>query len=579
MSEPTPDPAPAEPPPAADRPQDPLNDPIGAGIDFTDPNSPLAPFYASLSGILAVLVIGGAFALYGLLPMMHTDVWGHMAYGRWITENGRFPDREPLSPFTDQSATMYHQAWLSQVLYHGAYTWGRSGGGDDRVKQFAGGGELVRQLHVFAATGMLAALWFAFRRSADSAALAILGVLLVVAGGLIGLGLFRPQIFGQVLFAVFLAVVSRPTPSKAAVVAVPLLLAVWVNLHGSFAVGFAVLGLAWIGRVIEAVRAVERGRVKAVFTDTAVRRLTLAIVLGLGAVCLNPAGPRVYLSVLSFGSQPNLKTLQEWQPLDYSNPGTGYNLYIALCVLLLVLHVLAARPLRPTHYLFMAVFGLAPLFQQRMLTWWLLVSVWLMMPLLADVARRWKWELPRSVPSLRKTALAVVVAVPFLLLSPLFTWLAGGGPPPLNRVYVNATPLELAGVLANPAAKHSDRVQPLADVLTKGYAGKPLGPVFCSPEIGEFLLWRNIDAAPPVRYTHAHLFTEEHWLGCARASLGIGWWEFMDRYRVNLIAVEADLYPQLIEAVGKSDAWTVVLNEPSGPPRARLFVALRKEPK
>jgi hypothetical protein len=46
--------------------------------------------------------------------------------------------------------------------------------------------------------------------------------------------------------------------------------------------------------------------------------------------------------------------------------------------------------------------------------------------------------------------------------------------------------------------------------------------------------------------------------------------------KVNVIAVEADSHPQLVEAVSKSDRWKVVLNEKAGPPRAKLFVAVRK---
>jgi hypothetical protein len=424
---------------------------------------------------------------------------------------------------------------------------------------------------VFAAAGMLAALWVAFRRNADSGAIALVGVLLVVAGGVVALGLFRPQIFGQLLFAVCLALLSRPVPSKAAVVAIPLLLGVWVHLHGSFAVGFVLLGLTWVGRVIET----RRGAV----SDTGVWRLTLMMGLGLAAACVNPAGPAVYLNVLGFGGHANLKTLQEWQPITAGVNGPSLVVFGGLWAGVLALQVLARRWLRPVHYLVLAVFGLAPLLQQRMVTWWLLAGVWVLMPLTAGIAERWKWKLPRSVPSLRKTILAVLAAVPFLMLNPLFGWITGGSPPPPERVFVAATPRELAGALAAPTAKH-DRMQPLADVLRKDYAGRPVGPIFCSPEVGEFLLWRAIDGAPPVRFTHAHLFTEEHWSACERAGRGDGWEETFDRLGVNVVAVEPNYHAPLVDAMSKHPGWRVVLNEPSGrDPRARLFVAVRKEPR
>lgn len=553
-------------------PADPTDAPLGAGIDFTDPNSKLAPLYATFTGVLAVLVIGVAFALYSFLPLMHTDVWAHLAHGRWIAEHRQFPEHEPLSPFTDKSTPMYHQAWLSQVMYHGAWSWGQSLGGDDRAKRFAASGELVRELHVFAATAMLVALWVAFRRSSDSGAIAIAGVLLVAVGGFIAIGLFRPQVFGLLLFAVFLAILSRPVLSRAAVVAAPLLLVLWANLHGSFALGFALLGLGWLGRVIET----KRDAVK----DTGVRRLTLAILLGLVGVCLNPAGPMIYLNVLSFGGNPNLKTLQEWQPLWAGSNVPSFVVYAALWVPIVALHLLARARLRAVHYLALALFGLAPLVQQRLNTWWLVVGVWTLTPLIAAVARRWHWELPRSVPSLRKTILAVIAAVPFLLACPLFGWMTSGNPPPLERIYVAATPRELTAALADPGGKHGDRMKPLDDALrewAKSHPDQPLGPVLCSPEIGELLFWKSADGGPPpVRFTHAHLFPPDHWAACEAAEKGEGWQEFADKHGVNVIAVEPDSHPQLAEAVGKSERWKVALHEKAGPPRARLFVAVRK---
>jgi len=205
-----------------------------------------------------------------------------------------------------------------------------------------------------------------------------------------------------------------------------------------------------------------------------------------------------------------------------------------------------------------------------------------MMPLLSAVAGRWKLVWRRSTPSLRKTILAVLVTAPFLFLNPLVTWLTAGGPPEKNlpSSLTAGTPLELAGVLADPQGYSGERLKPLAEALKADYAGRTLGPVFCSPELGEFLFWRNIPGAPPVRYTHAHLFTPEHWMACQRAANGQGWSEWMDTLKVNVIAVEPDYYAPLVEAVGKSDGWKVVVHETGekGPrePRARLFIAVRK---
>src|SRR3954468_7281179 len=75
--------------------------PYGAGIDFTDPNSPLAPYYLKTVHLLAIAFLGVVFVLASHFPLWHTAVWGHMKSGRWRGEHGRIRDREPFCPWWD----------------------------------------------------------------------------------------------------------------------------------------------------------------------------------------------------------------------------------------------------------------------------------------------------------------------------------------------------------------------------------------------------------------------------------------------------------------------------------------------
>src|SRR5438105_2431036 len=89
------------------------DDSPGPGIDFTDPNAPLAPYYLQTSHVVAALFIMGIFLFYALFrPLWHSDFWGHLKFGQWIVEHGRLPDREPFSPFSDSSAPYVNFQWL-----------------------------------------------------------------------------------------------------------------------------------------------------------------------------------------------------------------------------------------------------------------------------------------------------------------------------------------------------------------------------------------------------------------------------------------------------------------------------------
>ncbi|HVS38939.1 MAG TPA: hypothetical protein VMS17_25500, partial [Gemmataceae bacterium] len=50
---------------------------LGAGIDFTDPHSPLAPLYLRTSGVVACAVLSVVFVIASIVPLWQSDVWGH----------------------------------------------------------------------------------------------------------------------------------------------------------------------------------------------------------------------------------------------------------------------------------------------------------------------------------------------------------------------------------------------------------------------------------------------------------------------------------------------------------------------
>src|SRR5579872_1425904 len=52
------------------------------------------PTLRVLAGLVAV--VGAIFWCYSRQPLYHTDLWGHLAYGRLIWETGALPKTEPF---------------------------------------------------------------------------------------------------------------------------------------------------------------------------------------------------------------------------------------------------------------------------------------------------------------------------------------------------------------------------------------------------------------------------------------------------------------------------------------------------
>ena len=90
---------------------------------------------------------------------------------------------------------------------------------------------------------------------ARDAALLALAAFLVSAVALA----LRPQLIGMALFAIVLVLVTDRRAHPGRLWAIPLIVLVWANIHGSFFLGPVVLGLAWLEDVHDRVPAPAPG--------------------------------------------------------------------------------------------------------------------------------------------------------------------------------------------------------------------------------------------------------------------------------------------------------------------------------
>ena len=74
------------------------------------------PDWLKASKHLAIFtaVLGLTFFSLNRLAIRHTDVWGHLSYGRWIAAHGELPQTEPLLELS-QGVPWVDVAWLSKL--------------------------------------------------------------------------------------------------------------------------------------------------------------------------------------------------------------------------------------------------------------------------------------------------------------------------------------------------------------------------------------------------------------------------------------------------------------------------------
>jgi hypothetical protein len=218
-----------------------------------------------------------------------------------------------------------------------------------------------------------------------------------------------------------------------------------------------------------------------------------------------------------------------------------------------------------------------------MLLWWWTVAVWLLARLGPGLADRFPTlpSLPDRPPSRANAWIALgVVAVAVLAFPPLRS-LAPGVPHGLEDTVAAGTPWRL-GLELNAGVAEEGRWQPaLRDALREHYpAGRFTGSIFASETQGDFLVWALPRETPVLMFTHAHVFTVEHWEACRDVkAANPGWREFLTRHRANLITVEVNSHEELATALRADPEWLIAQDAASKKPDAAgVVIALRKKP-
>ncbi len=255
---------------------------------------------------LAVLLLLVLAAQVSIQRIRSFDYWQHLRTGALIAETGSVPRTDPYT-YTVLGARWIDPHWLHQLGVYGLF----SAGGHDAVVF----GKLALVLAVLA---LLAPI--GWRRARPAVTLLGLALLLVVASNRV---MPRPELPTFVLLATQLLLLDRwlRHGGRALWLVVPLQL-VWVNLHGLFAVGLAVLALVLGGELVRPLPPFRQ--------PVAWRRVRqLAAVLALSALVspLNPNGLEGLLLPLQQLAQvatPGFRAAAGIQAVEFESPLTAW---------------------------------------------------------------------------------------------------------------------------------------------------------------------------------------------------------------------------------------------------------------
>lgn len=156
------------------------------------------------------------------------DLWGHVRFGLDILGAGRLPSVDPYS-FTSDVIWVNHE-WLAEVLFALGYQW-------------AGVvGLICIKLAVLA--GVMALATRSLREDVPAPLVRDFFVGLIILLTFARTGAVRPQLFSVLLFTVLVVTLrSADRSGSRSVFCLPLVFALWANLHGAWITGLCVLGI------------------------------------------------------------------------------------------------------------------------------------------------------------------------------------------------------------------------------------------------------------------------------------------------------------------------------------------------
>jgi hypothetical protein len=443
-----------------------------------------------------------------LAPMSSVDLTYHLRAGAEILATRSVPSVDTWT-YTAAGQPWVDQQWGSQVVL--------------AVAERLGGWTGLAVLRA-ALTGVVFACLIAIGRRRGLAprgvALLTLAAFLVAAPALA----LRPQLLGMACFALVLWLVDGRHRHPRGLWLVPAIVLVWANLHGSFFLGPAVLGLAWLEDHHDRVSLASRS--------------LLVALISAATACLTPFGPAVWLYAVGLSVNPEVTArITEWQPTSLRDvPGI---LFFASA--LAVAALLARRPAPvpwPT-VAWLGFFFVIGAYAQRGVAWWPLGAFVPVAGLLASSATTAERVDP---PLIRRLNLVIVAALTFTAVALLPAWrptVAGSG-----------TPL---GAVSQAPAGITATLRELA---------LPDDRVFAPQSWGSWLEYA-VPTLPVAIDSRIEFFPPSVWDRYEAVVAGVdGWQAQLSDWRVSIVVVRGDggAFASRLEAAG----WVEVYRDGDG---------------
>ena len=320
---------------------------------------PAVKHWLETRNVFPIIVFLGLFGM-AVRNVLDPDVWWHLKTGQYIATRSAVPHVDLFS-FTRGGQPWVAHEWLTELFMYGVYR--RTG---------------WRGLSVVFAAILCASFFILYLRCSKNV---YLSGLIAIWGAWATTPMWgvRPQVVSLLLMSLWLLILENSERNPRLLWWTAPITLLWVNLHAGFALGLVLLALFLLGEVFEGFLqpplAAQGARLRA---------LTLALLLNLLLVPLNPNGLRMYAYPLNtLRSNAMQSYISEW-----GSPNFHRSDYWPFLVLLLVVFVRLAwtrTGTRPREIVLLLVSTLAALSSVRLIPLFALIAS----PLVAELGKSW----------------------------------------------------------------------------------------------------------------------------------------------------------------------------------------------
>ncbi len=480
----------------------------------------LLPGIEQLWAIMALALIG---AFVALVPTPPHDFWWHLKAGELVATSG-IPSTNLFAWTLPADHPYTYATWLGEWLFYALY---RAGG--------LGAAVMARNLLALAAFGLVAV---EARRRSGSWRLAALAALLAALMTINNLPT-RTQNWSWVPFALFALIVGAYAAGQArprALIALPVIMAFWVNVHGAFALGLGMLAVVAAG---ETLRRLLRQPGAPDWSRLA--RLYLAAAGTVAATLINPSGAGIFGYVRTLLSNGSIQSLvSEWQPP--APRGIANTVFFFSILALLATFALGRRRPSITDLLLACAFLWLAWGSQRNVVWYGMIA----MPLLAQslsaprspLARPAapRMQVPSTIMALALVTLVVVVQPPFKA--------ALGLPAPYKALF--------APVPGAPELFSNETPVAATDYLRAHPGG---GRLFNDMGYGSYLDWALYPAEQVFIDPRIELYPDALWQDYVAIRDARDYNALFDKYDIERVLLDKVTMPRLAAVLATDPGW------------------------